>query len=87
MPDVVDADARYGDAFERAQKNASKRIAERRAVTGLHRFGLVAAIVEPGLDGFDVELRSLQQEALPPRLVIAPRHVGSSGSPLRRQSR
>ena len=71
VPDAVDADARDRDAFERPQQDAAQGVAQRRAVAGLERLDLVAAVVQAGLDGFNAELRFLKQPESPPLMVTA----------------
>ena len=64
MPDAVDADARDGDAFERAQQNTAERVAKRRAITGLERFDAISAVVQAGFNGIDSEMRFFEQPGI-----------------------
>ena len=41
-----------------------RALPERRAVSGLERLDLVAAVIQAGLDGFNSELRFLEQAGL-----------------------
>jgi hypothetical protein len=66
MPNAVDADARDGDAFERAQQNTAERVPKGGAISGLEWLDAITAVVLTLGNSSDCKSRSLQQRELPP---------------------
>ena len=70
LVDVADLDARDRGAVERRQHDATEGVAERDAIAGLERSGLVLGVRPDFLDGLDLRVLEFDHERGLPRVVL-----------------